>query len=326
MLPVHVFDTRLLPPADRFGLWLDVVESSAPALISSAHAHSFDAHARAVELGRLRLTDFTYPSLTMARTAKLIRRADPEMYQLSLTQAGVGAVTQQRRDSVVRAAEFTLLDNSRPFEARHEAPAGRLLNAITVNIPHAALPLPPARVARLLAGSSSASTGTGGLLAQFLRRIAAHPEQFTAADAGRLGDIAIDLIAAMLARQIDAEDTLPEEVRQHALRLRIEAFIDRNLGDPELTPPNIAAAHHISLRTLHRVFAGEEATVAGLVRRRRLERCRRDLADPLLAGQAVRLIAARWGFTDKAHFSRAFRAAYGHSPQAYRDRFRGTSP
>ncbi|NES16641.1 MULTISPECIES: helix-turn-helix domain-containing protein [Micromonospora] len=325
MLPVHVFDTRLLPPADRFGLWLDVVESSAPALISSAHADRFDAHARAVGLGGLRLTDFTYPSLTMVRTPKLIRRADPEMYQLSLTRVGVGAVSQQRRESLVHAAEFTLLDNSRPFEVRHEAPPGQLLNAITVNIPHAALPLSPARVTKLLAGSISGSTGMGGLLAQFLRRIARHPEQFTAADAGRLSAVAIDLIAAMLAQRIDAEDTLPEDVRQHALRLRIESFIDRHLGDPELTPSIIAGAHHISLRTLHRVFEGGEATVAGLIRRRRLERCRRDLADPLLAGQAVRVIAGRWGFTGKAHFSRAFRAAYGHSPQAYRDQVGATS-
>ncbi|MEU4553698.1 helix-turn-helix domain-containing protein [Micromonospora violae] len=29
-------------------------------------------------------------------------------------------------------------------------------------------------------------------------------------------------------------------------------------------------------------------------------------------------IAARWGFSDKAHFSRVFRARYGRSPQAYR--------
>ncbi|MEV0214766.1 helix-turn-helix domain-containing protein [Micromonospora sp. NPDC050695] len=33
----------------------------------------------------------------------------------------------------------------------------------------------------------------------------------------------------------------------------------------------------------------------------------------------MQAIAARWGFADKAHFSRVFRAAYGTSPQAYRE-------
>ncbi|MEU1813528.1 AraC-like ligand-binding domain-containing protein [Micromonospora aurantiaca (nom. illeg.)] len=319
MLPQYVFDTRQLPAADRYPLWLEVVESSAPALISSPHADCFDAHARSVELGALRITDFTYPSLTMARTPKLIRQADPEMYQLSLARDGHGVATQHRQEGVVRPAEFTLLDNSRPFQARHEAPPGGLLNTVTVNIPHAALRLSPNKVTELLAGAVSASEGIGALLAQFLRQIVAHPEQFTAADAGRLSAIALDLISATLAQQIGALDALPEGTQHQALRLQVKAFIDRHLGDPDLNPRTVAAAHHVSLRTLHRMFAGEEATVAELIRRRRLEQCRRDLINPLLRTQPIYVIAGRWGFPDKAHFSRLFRATYGHTPQTVRE-------
>jgi AraC-like DNA-binding protein len=60
------------------------------------------------------------------------------------------------------------------------------------------------------------------------------------------------------------------------------------------------------------------AGVAGWIRRRRLERCRRDLLDPALRAQPVGVIAARWGLTEPAHFSRLFRAAYGVPPVAYR--------
>jgi hypothetical protein len=49
-----------------------------------------------------------------------------------------------------------------------------------------------------------------------------------------------------------------------------------------------------------------------------LERCRRDLLDPSLGDVPVSAIAARWGLTNAAHFSRAFRAAYGASPVEYR--------
>ncbi|MGN9810148.1 helix-turn-helix domain-containing protein [Micromonospora sp. BQ11] len=321
MLPHHVFDTRHVAAADRYPMWLEVVESTAPALIASPHVACFDAHARSIELDALRITDFTYPSLTMNRTPRLIRQADPELYQLALTRTGQGLLTQDRRGTLVRPAEFTLLDNSRPFEARHEAASpGELLNTITVNIPHTALPLPHDKVTRLLAGNVSASTGMGALLAQFLRQIALHPEQYTAADGGRLSTIALDLISATLAQQVDAEDKLPTETRQHALRLQIDAFIDRHLGDPGLDPQAVASAHHISLRTLHRMFAGEEASVAQVIRRRRLERCRRDLVNPLLRSQPIYAIAARWGFPDKAHFSRLFRATYGQSARSVRER------
>ena len=80
----------------------------------------------------------------------------------------------------------------------------------------------------------------------------------------------------------------------------------------------IAAAHHISLRSLHQLFHDEGLTVAGWIRRRRLECCRRDLSDPALAARPVAAIAARWGFSSAGDFSRAFRAAHGLPPAEYR--------
>ncbi|MFD0788170.1 helix-turn-helix domain-containing protein, partial [Micromonospora azadirachtae] len=155
-------------------------------------------------------------------------------------------------------------------------------------------------------------------LAQHLHRITRHPEQFRAGDAPYLADVTLSLVSALLARHLDAENDLPADVRQQALLAQVRDFVDRHLDDPDLSPQVVADAHHISLRTLHRLFEAEEETVAGAIRRRRLERCRRDLADPLLRHRPVHLIGRRWGLTDPAHFSRTFRAAYGVGPQAYR--------
>ena len=66
--------------------------------------------------------------------------------------------------------------------------------------------------------------------------------------------------------------------------------------------------------------------MAGWIRERRLERCRRDLTDPTLADWSVTAIALRWGLTDPAHFSRAFRTAYGLSPTEYRRAAKTASP
>jgi AraC-like DNA-binding protein len=59
-------------------------------------------------------------------------------------------------------------------------------------------------------------------------------------------------------------------------------------------------------------------SVSALIRSRRLERCRRDLVDPLLADVPLAVIGQRWGFSDAPHFSRLFRAAFGESPRDYR--------
>ncbi|MFD2767169.1 helix-turn-helix domain-containing protein [Micromonospora eburnea] len=69
---------------------------------------------------------------------------------------------------------------------------------------------------------------------------------------------------------------------------------------------------------LHRLFAAEQTSVSAGIRRRRLDRCRRDLADPALSGLAVGTVGGRWGLPDSAHFSRLFRAAFGVPPSDYR--------
>ncbi|QCX74198.1 DNA-binding transcriptional activator FeaR [Streptomyces sp. YIM 121038] len=50
--------------------------------------------------------------------------------------------------------------------------------------------------------------------------------------------------------------------RTRMLLARVDTFIDDNLADPALTPPAVAARHHVSVRTLHTLFRARERTVA----------------------------------------------------------------
>ena len=59
-------------------------------------------------------------------------------------------------------------------------------------------------------------------------------------------------------------------------------------------------------------------SVSAWLRTRRLEACRRDLADPALADRTVAEIARRRGWSDPARFSRRFREAYGCAPSELR--------
>ncbi|MGW0843495.1 helix-turn-helix domain-containing protein [Streptomyces sp. NPDC002787] len=92
----------------------------------------------------------------------------------------------------------------------------------------------------------------------------------------------------------------------------------QRLADPGLSPEGIAAAHRISRRYLYKLLAARGYTVSGWIREQRLARCRRDLADPALDHLPVGAIGGRWGFADPAHFSHAFKAAYGMSPREAR--------
>ncbi|WP_143674173.1 helix-turn-helix transcriptional regulator, partial [Streptomyces caniscabiei] len=164
--------------------------------------------------------------------------------------------------------------------------------------------------------------GTGALLTGFLTGLERQADALGPSDAPRLGTVLLDLLAAWFAQVLEAEDALPPETRERALTTRIRAFVRQNLHDPELTPPVIAAAHHISLSYLHRLFQQDTPgeTVAAWIRAQRLEGARRDLANPALSTTPVHTIATRWGLPRASDFTRAFRGAYGVSPTEYRAR------
>jgi AraC-like DNA-binding protein len=141
----------------------------------------------------------------------------------------------------------------------------------------------------------------------------------------RLPVVVLDVVAVTMADQMADQIDEPvalQDMRRGKLVERIRMFIESQLGDPQLSPAAVAAAHHISLRYLHKLFEPEPCGVAGLIRQRRLERCRDDLLDPAQADRPVAGIAARWGFSSAAHFSRVFREAYGLPPAEFRRAYR----
>jgi AraC-like DNA-binding protein len=95
------------------------------------------------------------------------------------------------------------------------------------------------------------------------------------------------------------------------VRLQIDAYIRARLAEPGLSHGSVAAAHHMSERTLHRLFSEPGPTVTELIRGYRLDRILADLRSPAAARDSISQVAARWGVHDMPHFSPAFGARYG---------------
>ncbi|AVH55897.1 MULTISPECIES: helix-turn-helix domain-containing protein [Streptomyces] len=313
------FRTSVVPAVERFDYWHGMMnDTMVPNRLRSDHAPDFRAQLRLMDLGAVQVSGLRYPPLETYRPAKLIRRSDPESYQLMLNLRGSHRILQGGHDTAGAAGEMVLYDTSRPWHGWAEGAAGSAISGIMVQVPRALLPLPQDGVRSLTAARLSGGTGVGGLLACFLKQLIGHDGSYTPADAVRLTTVLVDLLAAVCAHHLEAERLLPLETQHHTLFLRVRAFIEHHLADPELTPAAVAAAHNVSTRQLYRLFQTRGLTVAGWIRRRRLENCHRDLADPRHDHRPVQAVAARWGLTDKAHFSRLFRAAYGMPPGDYR--------
>ncbi|MEU8630074.1 helix-turn-helix domain-containing protein [Streptomyces sp. NPDC048669] len=311
-----VFCWEELPEADRFPCWRDMAcDSHAPNEVDSEQADDFRATLRVLGLGSVSVSALDCPPLRSNRTPRLIRQSDPELYNLTFTQRGSAGAVHADREIRLGAGDLMLSSTSLPLRARMAIDHASVA-MIDVLFPQTLLPLPRGAADRLLTLPFSGQTGLGVLLAQFLTRLTAESASYRPADAERLGAVTIDLAAALLAHHLD--DTTPPEAHPEALATRIHSFVRQNLRDPELTPRQIAAAHHISLRTLHRVFQRQGATVTAWIRQQRLDGARRDLTNPALAARPIHAIATAWGFPRAADFTHVFRATYGMPPSEYR--------
>ena len=310
-MPVTRFRTQDLPVAERFASWYDMAARAfAPSVLRSDQEADFRADARVLDLGGVQVSSLAYPSLESRRPASMIRSSDPESLQLLLTLRGGHRILQGGRDITSGQGEAVLYDTSRPWHGW--AAAGHdTVQAVMVQFPRALLPLPADQVRRLTGMRLSVREPMGTLLSGYLTQLTAGTAAYTVADGARLATVTLDLVTAFLAHHLETGTPVPERAHRNARLLEIRAFVQRHLGDPELSPSMIAAAHNISLRSLHRLFGEEDMTVAGWIRTRRLELCRRDLADPRLHAHPVRAIAARW-----VHGPRPLQPCLPHRPRA----------
>ncbi|GGP71090.1 helix-turn-helix domain-containing protein [Saccharothrix coeruleofusca] len=275
-----------------------------------------EAVTRSRDLGAVRVCEVVASGPRAPRTPELVPAQAPSRYHLVLALSGTFGIAQAGREAVLGAGDLVLCGTSRPLR-RWAVPDRELSARVVVQFPEELLPLPPEQVDRLLAVRLPGREGLGALLAGSLRELLAGA---SGGHAARLADISLDLLAALLARELAVEPEPFGRGRHRALLAQVRHHIAEHLSAPDLSPASVAAAHHLSVRHLHRLFAERGTSVAATIRALRLERCRRDLAS---SGELVHVVAARWGFTDPAHFSRLFRGTFGLSPSEHREVWAG---
>lgn len=135
-------------------------------------------------------------------------------------------------------------------------------------------------------------------------------------------DLGSEVAAARGASDVAAVDVVGAWLRDVAGTPSDDALLANRLlaltgGDPELrTVGDLAAALHVSVRTLHRLAARYIGlTPYALIRRRRLQ----EAAHQLRTGDSVIAeVAIAAGFADHAHFAKEFKATFGETPDQYR--------
>jgi AraC-like DNA-binding protein len=301
---------------DRLDQWRDLIREHFVALdIDADRDGRFTGAVRTAELGHLKVASVDSITAEYRRTPGLARRDSASYLQVGMISRGEAVLRQDGREAVVRPGDFAIYETDRPFfwSLRGD------WQLLVYTWPRASMALDPGESRRLTARTLGGGSGLGGIVGRMLRELVTAPPVLTAAGGIRLADEVGELVTTVATEQAGPEPAgrgADEQLR------RIDAYIAEHLADPDLDPAAIARAHFISARQLHRLFARQGNSVTQHIREQRLERCRRDLARPH-GTASITEIARRWGFTDPATFSRAFRAAYRTTPSAYRRRADG---
>lgn len=288
-----------------------VSASFVPLHVQSDRPGRFAGRIRMAALDDIHVSEVSAREHSVERTPELIARCDRRYLKLSLQISGSGMLIQDNREAVLLPGDMAVYDTGRPYSMVFDDD----FRMMVVMFPQTLMDLPVDSIAQLTAVRFPQAQGVSGMIGPFLEQMANGIELLSGPTAARLAHNAIDLVTTMFASELGA---LTSTSSHHALATRIRAYIEEHLGDPQLDPATVAAAHYISTRHLHGVFREEGTTVSTWIRTRRLEHCRRDLIDPLLADRAIGTIAARWGFIDAAHFSRLFKSTFGRSPSEIR--------
>jgi AraC-like DNA-binding protein len=233
---------------------------------------------------------------------------------VSVQMWGGCVVSQCDQQAALQPGDFVLSDTARPYQFIAGAPA----HVRTVLFPRDALWLSPAQLQRLTSRPISGREGLGFVVSQYFAALGRQLDTGACSASWYLSAATLDLLGASFAERLACTSPAELDSGKAGLLFRVRAFIEHRLGDPDLDVATIAAAHHISVRYLQKLFEGQDQTVTGWIRAQRLEHCRRDLANPALAEQPVTSIATRWGLIDPPHFSRLFKSTYGLAPRDYR--------
>jgi len=91
-------------------------------------------------------------------------------------------------------------------------------------------------------------------------------------------------------------------------------YLRAHLADPGLCAEQIASAHGVSLKHLHRTWAEMGIDLPDWIIAERLDAARRQLVRSHAGTESVADVAHQWGFIDPADFRTRFRVAFGISP------------
>lgn len=297
---------------DRFDAWISTLNAThLPWQMNDGSATFSDAEIKALDTGPVTLVNCRCDPCAGSRDARTIRGGDDGLYGVLAVRNGRERVRQGDAACELGPGDLMIWDAAHPIDFE----VLDVLEKSTLFITKDQL-VRIAGISNLPVGRLESRRGFGALLFERMRGASDLIEDFQTDGAERLGQaLTQDLLNVIATPRANTVISTRQALRQRALRI-----IEARFEDYTFSPGAMADELGVSLRTLHKAFEDHEDTVAGRIRKHRLQAVKSDLRKPELKHCSITHISFARGFTSPEHFSRVFRAEYGVSPRAYRRR------
>jgi len=303
------FSTDDVPEEHRIELW----EGHNAAALIGLRCRTLDglplgATELNVQLDRIRLARVTGTSHTVERSAEMIRSNPADAVALYFTLVGEAFFYCADGVRIVRPGQLLVCDVDRPF-----------LRGFSQGLQELAVVVPRS----VFADIAGVQTVREPLVVDFAQGGNAHAHAL-ASLVGRAVHPADPVGAAehtvleLLEAAVGARRSAGTSANLAAARI----FIDRRLGDRNLSAARVAAGIGVSDRQLSRIFAEQGSSVPRYIQDRRLALAHGMLRDATQIGVPIAEVARRCGFGSPAQFARGFKERYGMRPADLRGRAR----
>lgn len=259
----------------------------------------------------------TIPIATVASSPVHVERKDAfidnpseDFYKINFILEGSATISQQNRSAELSSGQWTIYDNTRPYDLRIHSDYKQLL----LLIPRAQLLKRLPAIDLFLARSFDSNHGMSKLLIDYTLNALHETDGISAGAQDHASQILLDMLLLGLTDAAGNNSPLPSPGRFKQMK----QFILSHLCDTNLSVEMLANHFNLSKRAVQKTFSKNATTVNQEIWYARIEQCKKELSNPLMSTVPIQDIALSWGFRTNAHFSRMFKEKTSLTPRQYR--------
>lgn len=308
--PSYHRTTQIVRPDEQFAYWRDAISDTyVPLEPECAEAPSFHGRIDGLMLPELRSSTITAEAHAVRLSSSGIARQQSAPFFVNLVRAGEAVVRQDGHAVRAGPGDIYVVDCASVWEVDFRSS----FSMFCIEIDEAQLRPRLGRRGRLASPVLSGDSGTGRILANYMRLVHELPSQ----DLLQVQSLMLGHCSDLLSRaQLPHEPGAQADRVRRELRDRILSLVRRRLSDRSLTPDSACAELGISRSYLFKILSESGHTFSGYLRHCRLDECHRVLKEQ--PRRPVADIAADWGFDDVSSFNRAYRTRFGQTPSQTR--------